>query len=159
MGCVANGFCCLSASVCLVVKHSNIARWRLCASLCEWYELHGSEYFCQSPPPSAVLACSTPPMFLAFALKQLLPHDCRWNTLAAHDVGITLQLMPMLLGFFTYKAAVIAKTGLSLLDSISKGSNPELTTESSVALDNMVAASEDQSRSLDGTYARRVLTR
>ena len=27
----------------------------------------------------------------------------RWNTLAAEHVGVTLQLMPMLLGFLTYK--------------------------------------------------------
>ncbi|KAL0043507.1 hypothetical protein WJX79_006670 [Trebouxia sp. C0005] len=83
----------------------------------------------------------------------------RWNTLAAHDVGITLQLLPMLLGFFTYKAAVIAKTGLSLLDSISKGSDQQLTSETAVALDNMSAAPEQQGSSLDVTYAQRVLTR
>lgn len=99
------------------------------------------------------------PVCLSVALKQLLPHDCRWNTLAAHDVGITLQLLPMLLGFFTYKAAVIAKAGLSLLDSISKSSDAEMTTESSAPLDNLAVASENQGRSLDGTYARQVLTR
>lgn len=65
----------------------------------------------------------------------------------------------MLLGFFTYKAAVIAKTGLSLLDSISKGSDQQLTSETAVALDNMSAAPEQQGSSLDVTYAQRVLTR
>lgn len=83
----------------------------------------------------------------------------RWNTLAAHDVGITLQLLPMLLGFFTYKAAVIAKTGLSLLDSISKGSDQRLTSETAVAFDKSSAAPERQGASLDATYAQRVLTR
>ena len=34
---------------------------------------------------------------------------CRWNTLAADNVGVHLQLMPMLLGFLTYKGAVIAR--------------------------------------------------
>jgi hypothetical protein len=33
----------------------------------------------------------------------------RWNTLAADNVGVHLQLMPMLLGFLTYKGAVIAR--------------------------------------------------
>ena len=79
--------------------------------------------------------------------------------MAAHDVGITLQLLPMLLGFFTYKAAVIVKTGLSLLDSISKGSDQRLTSETAVALDKSSAAPEQQGSLLDVTYAQRVLTR
>lgn len=33
----------------------------------------------------------------------------RWNQLKADEVGLHLQLLPMLLGFFTYKGAVIAK--------------------------------------------------
>jgi hypothetical protein len=33
----------------------------------------------------------------------------RWNTLAADSLGVHLQLMPMLLGFLTYKGAVIAR--------------------------------------------------
>lgn len=33
----------------------------------------------------------------------------RWNELKAEEVGLHLQLLPMLLGFFTYKASVIAK--------------------------------------------------
>ena len=50
-----------------------------------------------------------------YRLKRWLPlPGCRWNTLAAHDTGLTLQLLPMLLGFFTYKAAVIAKAAASL---------------------------------------------
>ena len=91
--------------------------------------------------------------------QKLILDLCRWNTLAAHDVGITLQLLPMLLGFFTYKAAVIAKTGLSLLDSMSKGSDQRLTSETAVALDKSSAAPEGQGASLDATYAQRVLTR
>ncbi len=98
-----------------------------------------------------------------FPLCQSLLCHCRWNTLAAHDVGITLQLLPMLLGFFTYKAAVIAKTGLSLLDSIAKGADQAVLSETSAALDNTVASndkkSDQQGMSLDATYAQRVLTR
>lgn len=85
--------------------------------------------------------------------------------MAAHDAGITLQLLPMLLGFFTYKAAVIAKTGLSLLDSISKGSDMALTSDVSKTLDsspaaqNSPAAADVPGISLDATYNQRVLTR
>lgn len=46
----------------------------------------------------------------------------RWNTLAADNVGVTLQLMPMLLGFLTYKGAVIARGALDLFADLS-GSN------------------------------------
>ena len=87
---------------------------------------------------------------------------CRWNTLAAHDVGITLQLLPMLLGFFTYKAAVIAKTGLSLLESISRESSKAATPDASqpsLQQADAPTAARDQQKSLDATYNQRVLTR
>jgi ATP synthase protein I len=45
----------------------------------------------------------------------------RWNTLAAADTHISLQLMPMLLGFLTYKGAVIARGGLDLFADLSGG--------------------------------------
>lgn len=56
----------------------------------------------------------------------------------------------MLLGFFTYKAAVIAKTGLSLLDSITKGT--DMTTEVS-------SAAEQQSSTLNTSYSQQILTK
>ncbi|KAL3146933.1 hypothetical protein ABBQ38_014904 [Trebouxia sp. C0009 RCD-2024] len=74
----------------------------------------------------------------------------RWNTLAAPDVGLTLQLLPMLLGFFTYKAAVITKTGLSLLDSLSKGSG-----ETS----SLAAPGEDATNALGASYSQQILTK
>ena len=76
---------------------------------------------------------------------------CRWNTLAAPDVGLTLQLLPMLLGFFTYKAAVIAKTGLSLLESMSK--------ESEQTTDQTAAPAEGSSSALGATYSQQILTK
>lgn len=62
---------------------------------------------------------------------------CRWNTLAAEDTGITLQLLPMLLGFFTYKAAVIAQGALSLLENLAANgaTAAEKTTEDLQAAD------------------------
>ena len=56
----------------------------------------------------------------------------------------------MLLGFFTYKAAVIAKTGLTLLESISKGS--EQTTDH-------VAPTEDTNSALGASYSQQILTK
>jgi hypothetical protein len=40
---------------------------------------------------------------------------CRYNLLYADDVGLRLQLLPMLAGFFTYKAGVVGRTALSLV--------------------------------------------
>ena len=37
----------------------------------------------------------------------------------ADDVGLTLQLLPMLLGFFTYKGAMIARGGVNFFTDIS----------------------------------------
>jgi hypothetical protein len=38
----------------------------------------------------------------------------RWNQLYAGDAGVTLQLIPELLGFFTYKLAVVARQGVQV---------------------------------------------
>lgn len=42
----------------------------------------------------------------------------RYNTLVSETSGIHLELLPMLVGFFTYKGAVVAKQGLDLLDDV-----------------------------------------
>lgn len=83
------------------------------------------------------------------SLTNWLSCCCRWNTLAAPDVGLTLQLLPMLLGFFTYKVAVITKTGLSLLETMSKG--PESTPEK--------AAAEGSNSGLGASYSQQILTK
>lgn len=44
----------------------------------------------------------------------------RYNAMVKEDTGITLMLLPMLTGFFTYKGAVVAKQGLDLLVDIFK---------------------------------------
>jgi ATP synthase protein I len=42
----------------------------------------------------------------------------RYNTLVAESSGLHLELLPMLVGFFTYKGALVAKQGLELLDDV-----------------------------------------
>ena len=56
----------------------------------------------------------------------------------------------MLLGFFTYKAAVIAKTGLSLLGDLSKGTQ-QMNEES--------APADAQSNALTASYSQQILTK
>ena len=48
----------------------------------------------------------------------------RWNTLKAEEVGLMLQLLPMLLGFFTYKGAVIARGGIDVFAGLAAGQQP-----------------------------------
>ncbi len=43
----------------------------------------------------------------------------RFNTLYADQVGITLELLPMLVGFFTYKIAVLARESKDVLSDLS----------------------------------------
>jgi len=49
----------------------------------------------------------------------------RWNTLYAGEVGLALELLPMLAGFFTFKLAVISRQGLELLSELSAGAGKE----------------------------------
>ena len=44
-----------------------------------------------------------------------------YNTLVAEETGLTLQLLPILLGFFTYKGAVLAKQSLALFAELAAG--------------------------------------
>lgn len=42
----------------------------------------------------------------------------RYNTLMSENTGLTLQLLPMLVGFFTYKGAVVARQSLVLFSDL-----------------------------------------
>lgn len=47
--------------------------------------------------------------------RRLHRRPCRrYNTLVAEETGLALQLAPMLVGFFTYKGAVLARQSLAL---------------------------------------------
>ncbi len=53
------------------------------------------------------------------AVRQTCPAPVRrYNTLVGDQTGLTLQLLPILLGFFTYKGAVIAKQSLVLFGEL-----------------------------------------
>uniref|UniRef100_A0A7S0RYR5 CGL160/ATPI domain-containing protein n=1 Tax=Chlamydomonas leiostraca TaxID=1034604 RepID=A0A7S0RYR5_9CHLO len=42
----------------------------------------------------------------------------RWNTMYAEDAGVTLNLLPMLVGFLTYKVAIISRQAKQVMDDI-----------------------------------------
>eukprot|EP00210_Caulerpa_lentillifera_P009106 g8684.t1 len=44
----------------------------------------------------------------------------RWNALAADEYGIHVELLPMLVGFFTYKAAVIGRQSIVVFKNFVK---------------------------------------
>ena len=76
----------------------------------------------------------------------------RWNALYAEDYGIYLNLYGMLVGFFTYKLAVIGRQGLQLLSDLSAPQEQSSTTESSSG-DNA-----DDAMSLDRIFVRKVIS-
>ena len=42
----------------------------------------------------------------------------RWNALAAASSGLTLELLPMMVGFFTYKGAMVARQSLRVFSDL-----------------------------------------
>lgn len=44
----------------------------------------------------------------------------RYNTMVAESWGLTLQLLPMLVGFFTYKGAVVARQSVALFGELTE---------------------------------------
>lgn len=55
----------------------------------------------------------------------------RFNSMAAESTGVTLQLLPMLVGFFTYKGAVIARQSLVLFGELADGAKGSSSSEAS----------------------------
>ena len=74
----------------------------------------------------------------------------------AEEVGITLQLLPMLLGFFTYKAAVLSKGSATLLSDLTasvKTVSTEQDVETDADNDRQAAQAREQA------YTQHVLTK
>ena len=51
---------------------------------------------------------------------------CRWNVVDHGSTAVHLELLPMLLGFFTYKAGVVGRGAYELL---SDAASPSSTSE------------------------------
>jgi ATP synthase protein I len=83
----------------------------------------------------------------------------RWNTLYADDYGVTLNLYGMLIGFFTYKFAVIGRQGLQLLSDLS--APPQEAGSSSGQSGGAEGGSgkeADDAMSLDRIFVRKVMS-
>lgn len=80
----------------------------------------------------------------------------RWNTLYADDYGVTLNLYGMLVGFFTYKLAVIGRQGLQLLSDLSAPAQQQGASSQKAAEGGSEAA--DDAMSLDRIFVRKVMS-
>lgn len=80
-------------------------------------------------------------------------HLRRYNLLVAEQTGLALQLLPMLLGFFTYKGAVVAKQSLVLFGELAGGQRGGVDGEADEASD-----SEERVASVDRAFRKRVLS-
>ena len=84
----------------------------------------------------------------------------RWNTLASEEVGVTLQLLPMLVGFFTYKGAVVVKTSVSLWDEMTAPLRNEAEeVDKAVVVDDDENVGVRSSKEIEKVYLDKVLTR
>ena len=82
----------------------------------------------------------------------------RYNTLLAADTGLTLQLLPMLVGFFTYKGAVVARQSLALFSELSSGySSSGGSSGSGVGRAEDGEGGGDEAASVDRAFANKVL--
>jgi ATP synthase protein I len=79
----------------------------------------------------------------------------RWNTLYAADYGVTLQLYALLVGFFTYKLAVLGRQGLELLSELSE---PEKRAAAHASAAEGGDADGDSAMSLDRIFIRKVMS-
>lgn len=62
-------------------------------------------------------AAAGQPRFLVPVIAALAYN--RWNQLYADQFGVHLELLPVLVGFFTYKIAIVGRQGLQLLQDLS----------------------------------------
>lgn len=78
----------------------------------------------------------------------------RWNQLYADQFGYHLDFYGMLVGFFTYKLAVIGRQGLELFSEIGAGSDAAASSSSSSS-----AGGDDggDAMSLDRIFIRKAL--
>lgn len=83
----------------------------------------------------------------------------RWNTLYADDYGVTLNLYGMLVGFFTYKLAVIGRQGLQLLSDLSAPPQEAGSAAGqSGGAEGGSGKAADDAMSLDRIFVRKVMS-
>jgi hypothetical protein len=83
----------------------------------------------------------------------------RWNVLYAADYGVALNLYGMLVGFFTYKLAVIGRQGLQLLSDLSRsGSGSSSSGDAGEGEGSSSGSGQDDAMSLDRIFVRRVMS-
>lgn len=80
----------------------------------------------------------------------------RWNLLYADEYGITLQLYALLVGFFTYKLAVLGRQGLELLSELSEPEKRAAASESAAEAGD--GQGDDSAMSLDRIFIRKALS-
>ena len=74
------------------------------------------------------------------------PCNCRWNA-AEHSAGsVHLELLPMLLGFFTYKAGVAGRGIFELLRGLSEPSRTSQDEAADLAGESLSCPSERHHR-------------
>jgi ATP synthase protein I len=74
----------------------------------------------------------------------------RYNIILAEDTGLTLQLLPILVGFFTYKGAVIARQSLLLFGDLAAPYTSNSSLASSLDSVDEVLGSEEEDDDIDG---------
>lgn len=85
----------------------------------------------------------------------------RWNLLYAEQYNVHLELIAMLLGFFTYKMAVLGRQGVQLMNDLSSRSNDsqDSTTAGSAAGGQDAGNStEGSAMTLDRIFVKRILS-
>lgn len=79
----------------------------------------------------------------------------RWNALYADEYGFHLNFYSMLIGFFTYKLAVLGRQGLELLNELSE---PEKESTDGGAGQEGSETGADSAMTLDRIFIRKVIS-
>jgi hypothetical protein len=79
----------------------------------------------------------------------------RWNAIYADDYGVHLDFYGMLIGFFTYKLAVVGRQGLQLLSDLSA---PQQQQQAAAEGSSSGSGGADDAMSLDRIFVRKVMS-
>lgn len=79
----------------------------------------------------------------------------RWNAIYADDYGVHLDFYGMLIGFFTYKLAVVGRQGLQLLSDLSA---PQQQQQAAAEGSSSASGGADDAMSLDRIFVRKVMS-